>query len=95
MSAILKNPRITEKGSLLAEGGAYVFDVANGTTKNEIIKAIKTLYKVTPRMIRTLAVPSKKTPARNRGGKFGKPGSTSAGRKAYVYLKKGDKIEVL
>ena len=90
-SNILKNPRITEKATMLVEEACYTFDVQNGATKNEIAKAIKALYKVTPREIRTVAVPSKKVTSR----KTNKIGHTSAGRKAYVYLKKGDKIEVL
>ncbi len=90
--SILKNPRITEKAAILSGVNAYTFDVANDATKSEIIKAVKTLYKVTPTAVRTLKVPSApKAPK----GRRGKPGATSAGKKAYVYLKKGDKIEVL
>lgn len=88
---IIKNPRVTEKATMLVEGACYTFDVSKNATKNEIIKAIKELYKVTPRSVRTVAIPSKKVMHRSNR----KPGYTSAGRKAYVYLKKGDKIEVL
>ena len=90
-TSIIKNPRITEKATMLVEDACYTFDVKNGATKSEIIKAIKELYKVTPRAVRTVAVTSKKVTSR----KSNKIGHTSAGRKAYVYLKKGDKIEVL
>ena len=90
--SIIKNPRITEKATVLAEKNAYTFDVAMNATKSEIIKAVKTLYKVTPLAVRTLAVPSS---PKNPRGRNGKPGATSVGKKAYVYLKKGDKIEVL
>lgn len=92
MTNILKNPRITEKASILSEQNAYTFDVAPNATKKEIEKAIKTLYKVTPLHVRTLAVPKKAT---NPRGRRGKPGMSGGGKKAYVYLKKGDKIEVL
>ena len=92
MIQILKNPRITEKATKLVEEGCYTFDVSVTTTKNEIIKAIKEKYKVTPRAVRTVTIPSKKVMPR---GSRTKVGYTSAGRKAYVYLKKGDKIEVL
>jgi large subunit ribosomal protein L23 len=90
--SIIKNPRITEKATVLAEKNAYTFDVAITATKSEIIKAVKALYKVTPLAVRTLSVPSTPTSAK---GRHGKPGATSTGKKAYVYLKKGDKIEVL
>ena len=45
-TSIIKNPRITEKATMLVEESCYTFDVAKGTTKSEIIKAIKALYKV-------------------------------------------------
>lgn len=89
---ILKNPRITEKASIVAEKNAYTFDVMASATKKEIEQAVKTLYKVTPVRIRTLSIPNKST---NPRGRKGKPGMSGGGKKAYVYLKKGDKIEVL
>ena len=92
MKTILKNPRITEKATVLVEKNAYTFNVASDATKSEIIKAIKALYKVTPVAVRTVNVPKKTTMPR---GKRGKMGVTGGGKKAYVYLKKGDKIEVL
>ena len=91
-TSIIKNPRITEKATLLLESACYTFDIEKGATKNEIIKAVKEMYKVTPRAVRTVAVTSKKVMPRGRRNKVG---YTTAGRKAYVYLKKGDKIEVL
>lgn len=89
---IIKNPRITEKATNLVELRAYTFDVAPNATKKEIEKAIKALYKVTPVAVRTIKMPHKKVMPRGRGGNIG---STGGGKKAYVYLKKGDKIEVL
>ncbi len=92
MKTILKNPRITEKATILAEGACYTFDIAKGITKKEVEQAIKALYKVTPRAIRTVNLATKKVMPRGRKGKIG---TTGGGKKAYVYLKKGDKIEVL
>ncbi len=91
-SKIIKNPRITEKATLLVEKNCYTFDVVENATKNEIKKAIKAQYKVTPLAVRTVNFPRKTTMPRGRRGKMG---TTGGGRKAYVYLKKGDKIEVL
>ncbi len=87
--SIIKNPRITEKASVLSMGACYTFDVATDATKNEIAQAVKALYKVTPRSIRTVTIAKKAVFRR------GKLGMTTGGKKAYVYLKKGDKIEVL
>jgi len=89
---VLKNPRITEKATLLVPTRAYTFDVAIGATKKDIAHAVKTLYKVTPLRVRTLSIPTSKTSPKGRNGKVG---TTGGGKKAYVYLKKGDKIEVL
>ena len=86
---ILKNPRITEKASIVTDRNVYVFDVDRKANKKMIEDAVKAIYKVTPRKVRTTRIPTKKTFVRgNRGTKGG-------GKKAYVYLKKGDKIEVL
>jgi len=90
-SALILGPRITEKAAILAEQNGYTFNVALGATKNEIAKAIKAQYKVTPVSVRVVNMKPK--PKQSR--KTGKLGFTSRGKKAYVYLKKGDKIEVL
>ncbi len=89
---ILKNPRITEKAATLAAANCYTFDVPKSATKQEIKKAIKAQYKVTPVSVRTVTIPTKRVMPRTRKGKIG---TTGGGKKAYVYLKKGDTIEVL
>ncbi len=84
---IIKNPRITEKASFAAEKNVYTFDISKSANKSEIKKAVFALYKVHPLKVNVLPVPKKKTFSR------GKAGSRGGGRKAFVYLKKGDKIE--
>ncbi len=88
---ILLSPRITEKGAYLAEAGVYVFNVTTDATKQEIGAAIKELFKVTPRMVRVMRVPRKEVMTRGTNRR----GMTAAGKKAYVYLKKGETIEVV
>lgn len=88
---ILIAPRITEKGAYLAEHGAYVFNVAKGASKKDIATAVKALYKVAPRKVTLVAVPRKKVMTRGTN----KSGMTAGGKKAYVFLKKGDKIELV
>ena len=88
---IIISPRITEKGAYLAERGAYVFNVAKDANKAEIAMAIKELFKVTPRMVRVVAIPRKQVMTRNTN----RMGSTAGGKKAYVFLKEGDKIEII
>ena len=91
LSNIISNPRITEKGAYLSEKGIYVFNVSKDSTKADIAAAIRATYKVTPRMVRVARVPSKQvfTRGTNRWGK------TASGKKAFVYLKEGDKIELM
>ena len=90
-SKILLSPRITEKGAYLSEHGAYVFNVAIDANKKNIATAIKDVFKVTPRKVTIVAIPKKQSQTRgtNRWGKSG------GGKKAYVYLKKGETIEIV
>lgn len=88
-NAIIKRPRVTEKAAKLAEQGIYVFEVATSANAYQIAQAIRTTYKVTPTKVSTARIPSKSMFVR------GKRGSTVAGKKAYVHLKKGDKIELI
>ncbi len=89
-SSVLKKPRITEKASLLAESqNVYVFEVTREANKDTIRKAILDEYKVAPVKVAIVQTPSKNVFSR------GKRGVQSGGKKAYIYLKKGDKIEVI
>ncbi len=85
----IKKPRITEKVSFLMEKNAYTFEVSRSTTKNEIKKEIEKLYKVKPTKVNVLRIPKKKIVVR------GKIGVRGGGKKAIVYLKTGDKIEIV
>ncbi|MES2203004.1 MAG: 50S ribosomal protein L23 [Patescibacteria group bacterium] len=87
---ILKEPRITEKAAYLAEQGCYVFNVAVGANKAQIAEAIRAIYKVSPRKVTMVAIQKKAVQTRGTN----RVGSTRGGKKAYVFLKKGDKIEL-
>jgi large subunit ribosomal protein L23 len=89
MTNILKNPRITEKASRASEQNVYTFDISSSANKTEIKKAVFALYKVHPVKVNVLSIPRKKTMSK------GKAGMRGGGRKAFVYLKKGDKIEFI
>jgi large subunit ribosomal protein L23 len=86
-TSVIIRPRITEKATGHAAENVYVFDVILKANKKEIAHAVKELYKVSPVRVATVPVPAKKVFVR---GRFG---TKSAGKKAYVYLKDGDKIE--
>jgi len=83
---LIKGARITEKSAIYAEKGVYTFNVKQEANKNEIKKAIKLIYGVTPVNISITKI-AKKTVTR-RGIVSVKQG----GKKAVVHLKKGDKI---
>lgn len=83
---LIKGLRMTEKSALGADRGVYTFNVADNATKNEIKKAIKTLYSVLP--VKVAITQIQKKPVFRRGIR----GTKSGGKKVVVYLKKGDKI---
>ena len=89
MLNIIKNPRITEKGSNAVEQNVYTFNVSPSANKTEIKKAILALYKVKPIKVNVLSI------ARKHIMSKGKEGVRGGGKKALVYLKKGDKIEFI
>ena len=90
ISTILKHARITEKASMHQGLGVYTFDIARSASKRDVIQAVRALYKVTPRMVRVVSVTVKS----RRNARTGKIGMTGGGKKAYVYLKKGETITI-
>ena len=90
ISDVLRNPRITEKATGHSALGVYTFDVAENATKRSVSRAISMLYKVMPKKVRIVSIPSKI----KRSVKTGARGISRGGRKAYVYLKKGETITI-
>ena len=88
---IIISPRITEKTVNLMDKGVYTFNVRKDANKTEIAKAIKLIYKVEPVKIRIVNYKGK--PKMNH--KTVKIGRKSGVKKALVYLKEGEKINVL
>mgnify|MGYP001606818076 CR=1 FL=1 len=84
---ILIRPRITEQATLVLEANIHTFEVALFATKKQVEEAIKVFYKVNPIKIRMVKNPAKKVFIK------GKKGVRAGVKKAYVYLKKGDKLE--
>ena len=86
---ILKQPRVTEKASLKASDNVYVFEVPISAEKAIIAKAVEVVFNVVPKRIHVARIPSKRIFFR------GKKGIKPGGKKAYIFLKAGDKIEVV
>ena len=82
----IKGARITEKSAIYAEKGIYTFNVSSNATKNEIKKAVKAMYNVTPISVSITKIADKKVVRR------GIISTKRGGKKAVVHLKKGDKI---
>jgi len=88
LSEILRAPRITEKASSSMSVGVYTFDVEGRATKRDITKAIFEIYNVRPRMVHIVNIHGKV----RRNARTGQYGMSRSGKKAYVYLKKGETI---
>ena len=89
-SHILKHARITEKATMHESAGVYTFDVAPSATKRDIARAVQALYKVKPRKVAVVLIRQKEV----RNMRTGKTGMKKGGKKAYVYLKQGDTIQI-
>ncbi|MBL7045613.1 MAG: 50S ribosomal protein L23 [Parcubacteria group bacterium] len=93
LARVLLQPRITEKATLSqSTGNVYVFNVDKRANKHDVADAVEHLFKVVPLKVNITKVPSKKVAVRSRRGKSG---VKSGGKKAYVYLKKGDSISIV
>jgi large subunit ribosomal protein L23 len=87
---IIITPRITEKAVQMTIQNTYVFEVAMDATKRDVMAAVKALYGVTPRKVNMVRKGPRAYVARFRNRRGTKTGM----KKALVFLKKGDKIDL-
>jgi len=88
---VLLRQRVTEKAALATSSqNIHVFEVTPDATKHSVSNSVKKIFGVTPEKVRVVPIPTKKVYLRNRRG----TGTKGGGKKAYIYLKKGDKIEI-
>jgi len=85
--AVLVRPQITEKATMLASSGKYVFRVNPQANKSEIKKAIEKVYDVHVKKINIINVRGKK---RRYGAVLGR---TKDWKKAVVTVAPGERIE--
>ena len=85
--SILLAPHVSEKASIAADKGEFVFKVAINATKLEIKKAVEMMFDVKVEKV-TTAVAKGKT-KRTRHGM----GQRSDWKKAYVRLAEGQEID--
>ena len=91
IAGVLRNPRITEKAAYAAESNVYVFNIAVRATKEDVKNAIIAAYKVTPIKVNIVTIKRKAVKSR----RIRKTHYTSGGKKAYVFLKKGQTIQIV
>jgi len=87
---VLKQPMITEKGSTFGVAGGYLFQVDRQARKEEIKRAVEKFFKVEVIGVKTMNVVGKKrrtlrTKKQTKGANW---------KKALVFLKEGDKIDL-
>ena len=85
---VLRRPVVTEKSTMLAEQGKYVFEVASAANKPQIRQAVERAFEVHVTAVNTFTVRGK----RKRFGQ--RMGETSPWKKAVVTLRTGERIEV-
>lgn len=86
MYQLIKRPLVSEKNSILAEHGTYVFEIDKDATKTEVKKAIEKLFRVKVKSVKTAVCRGRAT--RNRMGSSG----VKYWKKAMVRLAPGEKI---
>jgi large subunit ribosomal protein L23 len=91
LSAVIVAPRITEKAVGMSEQNVYTFVVRPNATKLAVRDAIKSLYNVTPVKVNIV----NKKAAKRVKGFSGRTVHDKGIKKAYVYLRKGDTINLV
>jgi large subunit ribosomal protein L23 len=91
VAAVLVKPLITEKAVMQNDNGVYTFMVSKDATKYSVSDAVTALYKVTPVKVNIV----NKKPSTKMSRSRGRAVSVAGYKKAYVYLKKGDTINLV
>ena len=91
LTNIIVSPRITEKAVGQSENNVYAFVVRKDANKYDVRDAVKALYDVTPVKVNIV----NKKPAERMVGSRGRAKHVKGMKKAYVYLAKGDSINLV
>ncbi|MFA6458801.1 MAG: 50S ribosomal protein L23 [Candidatus Paceibacterota bacterium] len=86
-SAAIIRPRITEKSGVMSQSGVYTFEISRDANKDSVRKAMKALYNVTAVKVGIVNIAAKSVFVR------GKKGRIPRMKKAFVTVKKGEKID--
>lgn len=91
LSWVIVKPRITEKAALMGDKNIYVFEVSRSATKTDVKEAVEAHFKVKPVKVNIVNRVPRRTKSRARNRMVVVPGL----RKAHVYLKKGETINLI
>lgn len=91
IASVIVRPKITEKSVGMSEQNVYTFEVLRSATKFQVRDAITALYNVTPVKVNIV----NKKPAMRMVGSRNRTKHVAGMKKAYVYLKKGDTINLV
>lgn len=91
LTSVITGPRITEKAVGQGDKNVYTFNVNRAATKFLVRDAVKALYGVTPVKVNIV----NKKPATRLSGSRNRMVKVAGEKKAYVYLKKGDSINLV
>lgn len=91
LASVLVRSRMTEKAMTQRDSNVYAFVVRRDANKFDVRDAVVAFYKVTPLKIRIVNRAPALRPSGSRNRMVKVPGQ----KKAYVYLKKGDTINLV
>ncbi len=91
LHGVLLKPHFTEKSVNMGDKNVYTFEVKRDATKFMVRDAVKALYNVTPVKVNIV----NKAPAHRIKGSTNRTVKVAGAKKAYVYLKKGDSINLV
>ena len=91
LASVIIKPRITEKAVGMGERNVYTFVVRRDATKHDVRDAVRALFNVTPVKVNIV----NKTPRQYMKRARGRVVSEKGLKKAYVYLKDGDTINLV
>lgn len=91
LSSVILRPRITEKAVRMTEQNIYTFEVRPDASKYDIRDAVREIFGVTPKRVNIVKNKTRSRMSRLRGRTVTERGIT----KAYVYLKEGDRIDLV
>lgn len=90
---VIRRPVVTEKTTAMREeSNRYVFEVDLRANKQQIKKAVETMFEVGVKDVRTAVYRGKRSVVMNKAGRF--EGYKPNWKKAYVTLKAGDSIDL-